>query len=357
MTPPQNENSRDKIEASAQATADHAGPRVNAALEYVEKYTELPFHAFGVLPGVLVSGTYNEARTSQHQNLKDGKEKLRQLVEGMAQVAYTYWNVEAVSSLDSNGREKIETQKPESGQKLAGSIIDGTGATAAAITIVGTVVLRPHWAFCLATKNASARLCPLAVLSIVVWALLEPDEESVGTAKGAWAAAAEQLKNIGELETVMSLSSEAWGMDNPSRAQFNTWLASFQVELTDAKDAAAAQIVAIDGVIAAIRGIQIGMLVTDIACLVAMIAFKIMELFPLTKIVGIIGQLGVSITNAIATKVVAAAVIGWIGSWAANSHTIANAAKFKKMSVEPGGKESTFIDLGNPFDDKGWAAT
>ncbi|MGW5364086.1 hypothetical protein [Actinopolymorpha pittospori] len=152
----------------------------------------------------------------------------------------------------------------------------------------------------------------------------------------------------------MGLSDDAWSVDNDSRKQFNSWFASFQVELTDAKDAAGGQASAIDGVIGAIRGIQVGMLITDVACLIAMICFKIMEMFPLTSAAGRIGQIAIAITNAVATRAVAAAIIGWITVWIGGTTALANAGQFKKMDVEPGGTEQTFTDLDDPT--KTWAS-
>ncbi|MGW5364087.1 hypothetical protein [Actinopolymorpha pittospori] len=165
---PQNKHTRELIEATAQAAADHAGPQVNVAIDYVDKYAKLPALAFGVLPSALLMGPYNDARESQLTNLKDGREKLRQMVEGLAQVAFTYWTAEKASTLTADGKEQLEATKPKPARTLAGSIIDGVGVGAVPATVVAAVLLRPHWFFSIATKGASAKSCPIALMSVVV---------------------------------------------------------------------------------------------------------------------------------------------------------------------------------------------
>ncbi|MGW0231737.1 hypothetical protein ACWDWO_25800 [Actinopolymorpha singaporensis] len=350
---PQNKHTRHLIEAAAQAAADKAGPHLNVAVDYVDKYTKLPWHAFGALPATILAGSYDAARESQLHNLRDGREKLRQMVEGLAQVAHTYWTAEKANTLTADGKEKLEATRPKPATSLLGSIVDGYAAGGVPLTVVAAVALRPHWVFSIVTKNATARLCPLALISVGTWAALEPDEESLSQAKGAWEQTAEHLKNIGDLDTAMGLSEDAWSVENDSRRQFNAWLADFQVELNDAKDAASSQATAIDGVVSAIRGIQTGMVITDAACLAAMICFKIMEAFPLTTLAGKLGQVAVAITNAIATTAVAAAILSFITTWAGNATSIASAGQFKKLEIGPGGDEQTFIDLKDPTED--WA--
>ncbi|GAA5025485.1 hypothetical protein [Actinopolymorpha pittospori] len=371
---PQNKDDRKQIEDAAHRIADSAGPKLAAALEYVDKYTDIPGHAFGVLPTLIVSGAYNDARNTQLQNLKDGQARFNSMLDGLAQVAQQFWKRDVASTIRPDDKKKIEIDKPKGSENPLANTVGGANAFSV-LGLVSVAKLRSAWKFeklieagfelPKLTKGANTTMCVVAGISIALWMLVEPfGEEDVLDAGAAWDLAGGHLSQLNDLKSMMSMPDDAWSASTGSRQAFNSWLANFQLEVNDAATAATANAKALTDLVENIHLAQIAMLITDIATAIALLAAWIAEQFPPARPAAMAAKIAISIANALGTACVVTIILTLVGQAAAIGLSVAKDGAFKKLEIgdekaaygqgsDP--SKDTFIDVSDPMAGGEWA--
>jgi uncharacterized protein YukE len=341
------EEDRKAIEEAAQRAANQAWPRLDAATRFVEQYTTIQSDAFGVLSAPILAA-YNPAREAQLQNLKDGRQKLKQMIDGMAEVAYRKSTTEAKNTIVDEGVVKPEVKRPKvETDSIGGELVVGAQSPFLYLGFLGALLC----------KSAFVPLFPPAIVSTFIWALVEPKEEDVNEAIEAWKAAGMQIQGIGQLQDRISLPERAWRGD--SRFAFNDWVTNFQTELDQARALAAGDDpqsgsggVAKDlkDVIEKIHELQTAMLIIDGITLAALIALFAASFFPPASAFARAAQAVVSGVNAVFTGVTVGAMIAVLATAIPMIASVLNTGDFETLEINndgsyDGNKEDTFADL------------
>ena len=345
-------HSAKRIAERANTLSQDVPQHLSAASGYVEQYAELPGTAFGILPQIFLSGPYNDAWSTQLQNLKDGKTTFDSILDGMWQVAKNFDAVEVANTVRKQDKKPGELKKPDT----SGS----TGDAVAQATAWATVkIMADLWIVSAGVKAGISTQCMLGFLSAVGWALVIPDHEALSEAKGAWDNASTELQTIGTVKSQVDFDDDTWSADSPSRQAFDKTIDQFDTELRQAYEAADGVSGGLDSVGNAAWGLMVAMMIVDISTLIIILCLLPAKLFPPTAPAAEAAQDAAAAGNGAATAGIIAGIAGLVATFAGGVLGISQAGQFSKLTIanDPGDYgsghgEDTFVDVDLDFGSK-----
>ncbi|MBT2208450.1 MULTISPECIES: hypothetical protein [Actinomadura] len=342
---------RDKILEGGGRILAGSKPNVDAALKYIDQDCPLPFHAFGLAFGAVVSGPYESSRSAVSSNTKQAASIVQAASDGLLAVAKNFAGADDKSSVTKFPSSALSYQTPSG--SLSG--LSGLQAKAMAVGGIGAAVplsrslpvlpaLKPrHYATLTALTSARA-MAPTAILAIVIWLLTEADDEALIKSVNAWDAAHGHLEKVSIGEDTKDTFKEEKSWSGSSKDAFDAWVTKFESAAKKLQDAAAKNKETLDTLTKAVLTMQLVAFGFAIANLAMIIAYYVASFLPfvgpifkvLTMIQGIILGVGTGATVARTLAILASVAAG------GSALMISGSLDWASLKVSPQG--GVFVD-------------
>lgn len=246
---------------------------IERAKSSVDGPCRLPALAFGVAPSFTLAGPYDDARSAVAKATDDGAAAVKSLAVGFANVAHAMGGADLANTL---APAKPPLPKPDIQP-------GGSDAASAESAVFGVeVMLLAEWVAIGGTLAACGALAPAALASITTWALVEPDDSSLGQAISAWLSANKDIDSASRyLELALGPLDQGWPDEDTARQDFDRWKIPFDQDLDLLKEAPGTVADALSEAVNQVHEIQTDAFIVAAGALAAILVLTAMEAVPL----------------------------------------------------------------------------
>ncbi|GAA5018994.1 hypothetical protein [Actinopolymorpha pittospori] len=346
---------RARIEDAARTVANHDYPHLRAAVQYAQQYTALGSYAFGLLPSDVLMPQYNPARDSQVKNLEDGLDRLEKLIAGMNRVAYRMSATEAANTINLAGvrREPVTRPSPKplpTKETGSGPLIFRALATGSllAVTYKAALILKCSFGAFMWYPTG------LTLISLGLWASVQPDDDEIGRVRSAWSSVSEELSAVTTVAKLGNgggalLPRTAW---DDARDTFDDWVSRFTTEVHKAETYAADATSALEKTVRDIADINQHMNAYDVATMVSLFALYVAGFYAVYRFPAALAQRVIATSNGIATGISVATLCFQVANYGDHMSRFSQDGRFQKLDIHNGPGAyglnpvtDTFIDL------------
>ena len=249
---------------------------VERAESTMEGPCRLPALAFGVAPSIFLAGPYDDARDAVAKATGASADTLKSMASGFANVAVAMGGAEQANTLAPSRPPLPNTDIQSDGSASAGTEAALFGAE---------VFLMADWVATGGVLATCGILAPAALASVLVWALVEPDDASLSQVISAWMSAGRDLDSSSKyLELELGPLDDAWPSEDTSRQAFDRWKIPFDQDFEQLQGDPDKVAEALSGAVDKVHDVQTDFFFLAAGTLAAIIVLTALDAVPFVNI-------------------------------------------------------------------------